>query len=117
MKTKLFVSLLISSLFLIGCGSNMADTPRSAWDALMAAAKNNDCPDFQKYVTSRLEVDEFDCEKAFKAIGAEAPTIAWEKTKTVNDTESKVFLSNGRSLTTFIKNADGVWQVDTKFWR
>lgn len=121
MKKLIFLAVL-STLLLSACGgvdsSKAAATPEEAWESLKVAATEKNCDNFKKHVTERQQMSENDCAKAFQAYEQEMPELDWEATKYNEEkTEAKVYLTNGRSLTTFVKQEDGGWKADTKFWR
>jgi len=119
---KVITITIISALFLSACGgidsSKAATTPEEAWELLKVAATEKSCKNFKKHVTERQSLGENDCTKAFQAYAEGLPEVDWESTKYNNQkTEAKLYLTNGRSLTTFVKQVDGGWKADTKFWR
>lgn len=88
------------------------------WNSALKASAQGDCETFLTLFTTDPTVDDSDCEAAFSFLKGENWEIDWEASEwNADKSKVKVYLTNGRILSTFEKKAETeVWGIDMRFW-
>ncbi|MFH1712372.1 MAG: hypothetical protein ABH846_04020 [Patescibacteria group bacterium] len=118
-KFAVFAAVVLLGAGCMGGAAPDTSTVQGTWDAIESAIKAGDCEAFATYFTDRLSVGEEQCQEAIEVYEEHGgPAIDWEKTNEgAGDTTTKVYMEGERTLTTFVKDSDGMWKADTIFWR
>ena len=129
--TKIALSVAMMTL-LAGCGSGPDLTGieqytinlhpaitglATDWQALQAAAQDEDCTAVLSYMRKSLNVTEENCPAIYDYF-KNAPEVDWNKTEwSTDDGKAKIYEMDKGSITTLILDTKAnVWRVEGDFW-